>query len=89
MNASEAREVSNHNVPKLVEANYLIAKSKINDAIKGTARDGNFSTRVPIMLPHNIQDGVIEKIETHYRELGYLIEVHNFGQQSKLIDISW
>jgi hypothetical protein len=88
MNATEARKISNENLPKLVEANVLAVKTMINQQINSAAKSGEFSARLPINLPFLIQNDVLEQLVSHYKNLGYKVHIHNLFI-SKMFQVSW
>jgi hypothetical protein len=88
MNATEARKIANENLPKLVEANVLAAKTVINQQIHSAAKSGEFSARLPINLPFLIQNDVLEQLVSHYKNSGYKVQIHNLFI-SKMFQVSW
>ncbi len=88
MKAAQAREMAKANIPKLVEANFLVAKTHINRHIVETSKKGEFSVAVSIILPVTVQNEVIKNLETHFSGLGYRVNVtDNFA--SKMMQFSW
>jgi hypothetical protein len=88
MNATEARVISNLNVPKLVESQIVMAKTVINSSIRAAAKNGEYSTSVLISFDSHVQNEVVEHIEAYYRKNGYKIETRSYFF-SKKIQISW
>jgi hypothetical protein len=88
MNATEARVLSNLNVPKLVESQIVMAKTVINSSIRVAAKNGEYSTSVLITLDSHIQNEVVNHVETYYRKEGYKIEKRDYFF-SKKFQISW
>jgi hypothetical protein len=88
MNATEARVLSNLNVPKLVESQIIMAKTVINRNIKEAAKNGEYSTSVLIHFDSHIQNEVVNHIETYYRKEGYKIEKRDYFF-SKKFQITW
>ncbi len=88
MNASEARKLSNDNVPKLIEKNFKEVVSKLNEMIKSAAEMGDFTTGVPISMKWDHMEKVIDKLKQHYLDEGYEVNVHNL-HITKMFFISW
>jgi uncharacterized protein with NAD-binding domain and iron-sulfur cluster len=88
MNATEARKISNENLPKLVEANVLAIQTMVNQQIKSAAKNGEFSTRLPISVPFLIQNDVLEQLVSHYKNSGYKVQIHNLFI-SRMFQVSW
>lgn len=88
MNAMEARNMSNSNLPRLVETNVLAAKTLMKQQITSAAKKGEFAARLPIVLPFTIQDEVINQLVSYYQKLGYEVNVHSL-LTTKSISVSW
>lgn len=88
MNASEAKAKSLLNVPKLIDSHVAVAVTEINKAIKEAVNVGRFFTTKRLSLPERLENGVIKQLESHYRELGYEVNVRDFLSM-KMIYIAW
>lgn len=88
MNAAEARAKSSSNGPKLVDVFLAKAVTDINIAIKEAVNVGHFTTIKTLSLPIKLENEVIDRLETHYQELGYEVTIHYLFDE-KLIQISW
>ena len=88
MNAVEARQLSNCNAPKLIEKNFNDSVLQLNQKIKASAKNGEFSANITISLPGPIGDEVLNQMESHYKSDGYEVKVKDF-LLSKMFMVSW
>lgn len=88
MNAMEARMKSYQNRPKLVEANFYLAISSINNLIKTAVNVGQFTVSTRVNLSEDIQDDVVDRIVSHYEDLGYKVAIYNCISDKKIY-INW
>ncbi|MCI1593075.1 hypothetical protein [Heyndrickxia oleronia] len=88
MNAAEARKITYENGSMLFESNFKRTVTFIDSSIRTATRMGNFSVKQAVNLPSIVENEVLEKVTTHFQELGYKVEVYDFFL-IKEVQISW
>lgn len=88
MNAVEARKLSNENAPRFIKKYLDESVQQLNQLIKTSAQNGEFTAKITIGLQSPIREEVLNQMESHYKSKGYEVKVQDF-LLSKMFMVSW